>query len=116
MSPSVLSARLAEVASGKMVVLHVGPQYLWQKGHVPGSRWVGEARTSVGAAALDAALMSILPDIEVVAYCGCCPVSHCPNLAPARRLLGARSKGWFLDLPVNFRTDWMDKGFPVEKT
>jgi thiosulfate/3-mercaptopyruvate sulfurtransferase len=53
-------------------------------------------------------------DVEVVAYCGCCPFTHCPNLHPARHLLAARGKASFLDLPTNFRTDWIDKGFPVE--
>ncbi len=113
--PADLNARLADVRSGKVVVLHVGPEYLWQKGHVPGSRWVGEAGTDEGLAALEAALKAVPADTEVVAYCGCCPVSHCPNIHAARRALGPRAKASFLDLPTNFRTDWMDRGFPVDR-
>lgn len=116
MPPADLSARLAEVRAGRIVVLHVGPQYLWGKGHIPGSRWVGEAGTDDGLAAFEAALKAIPPDIEVVAYCGCCPFSHCPNIRPAREALAGRAKASFLDLPTNLRTDWIEKGFAVERT
>jgi hypothetical protein len=116
MPPADLNARLEEVRSGRIVVLHVGPQYLWGKGHIPGSRWVGEAGTEGGLAALEAALKAIPPDIEVVAYCGCCPFSHCPNIQPARQALAGRAKASFLDLPTNLRTDWIEKGFAVERT
>jgi thiosulfate/3-mercaptopyruvate sulfurtransferase len=114
MPPAELNTRLAEVRAGKVAVLHVGPEYLWGKGHVPGSRWVGEAGTDDGLAALQAALKAIPPDTEVVAYCGCCPISHCPNIRPARRALAGRAKASFLDLPTNLRTDWIEKGFAVE--
>src|SRR5208283_4183417 len=87
MPPADLNARLADVRAGKVVVLHVGPEYLWGKGHIPGSRWVGEAGTNEGLASLQAALKAIPPDTEIVAYCGCCPFSHCPNIHPARAAL-----------------------------
>lgn len=112
--PADLAARIADVKAGKVVVLHVGPEYLWRKAHVPGSRWIGEAGSGDGEAALQAALKDVPAQVEMVAYCGCCPVSHCPNLRPARRLLAGRAGASFLDLPTNFRTDWMNKGLPVE--
>lgn len=115
LAPAALSARLADVQSGKIAVLQVGPKYLWGKSHIPGSRWIGEAGEGDGLAALQAALEALPIETEVVAYCGCCPVSHCPNLGPARRALAGRTKASFLDLPTNFRTDWIDKGFPVER-
>lgn len=114
MPASALNARLADVHAGKIAVLQVGPRYLWEKNHVPGSRWVGEAGTDDGLAALEAALKAIAPDTEVVAYCGCCPVDHCPNVRAARQALGAHAKASFLDLPTSFRVDWMQVGFPVE--
>jgi len=115
LSPADLNARLADVRAGKIAVLHVGPEYLWSKGHVPGSRWVGEAGTAEGLASLQAALKALPPETEVVAYCGCCPFSHCPNIHPARGALAGRAKASFLDLPTNLRTDWIAKGFAVEK-
>ncbi len=113
--PAELSARLDDVRAGKLAVLHVGPRYLWQHGHVPGSRWVGEAGTDEGLKALGEAVKALPADMEVVAYCGCCPTTHCPNIRPARRLLVGRPKSSFLDLPTNLRTDWTEQGFPVEK-
>jgi len=115
MPPAELNARLADVRSGRIAVLQVGPEYLWQKGHVPGSRWVGEAGTDAGIAALEHALKTIPAEVEIVAYCGCCPISHCPNIHPARRALAGRANATFLDLPTNLRTDWTDKGLPIEK-
>jgi len=43
-------------------------------------------------------------------------MKNCPNLRPAYRLLkelGFERLG-LLDLPTNFRTDWVAKGYPVE--
>lgn len=115
LAPADLNARLADVRAGKIAVLHVGPEYLWSKGHVPGSRWVGEAGTDEGLASLQAALEALPPDTEVVAYCGCCPFSHCPNIHPARAALARRAKASFLNLPTNLRADWIEKGFAVER-
>jgi hypothetical protein len=113
--PSELNGRLADVKAGKIAVLHVGPQILWKRERVPGSRWVGEAGKSEGLAAFEAAVKALPADVEVVAYCGCCPTEDCPNVRPARRALAERAKGSVLDLPTNFRTDWIDKGFTVER-
>jgi thiosulfate/3-mercaptopyruvate sulfurtransferase len=113
--PSDLNGRLADVKAGKIAVLHVGPQILWKRERVPGSRWVGEAGKSEGLAAFEAAVKALPADVEVVAYCGCCPTEDCPNVRPARRALAERAKGSVLDLPTNFRTDWIDKGFSVER-
>ncbi len=110
-----LNGRLADVKAGKIAVLHVGPQILWQRERVPGSRWVGEAGKGEGLAAFEAAVKALPAELEVVAYCGCCAVEDCPNLRPARRALAERAKGSVLDLPTNFRTDWIDKGFAVER-
>ena len=116
MPPADLNARLGDVRAGKLAVPHVGPWYLSGKGHIPGSRWVGEAGTDEGLAALESALRAIPPDTEVVAYRGRCPFSHCPNIEPARRVLAGRAKTSFLDLSTNLRTDWIDKGYAVDKS
>ena len=115
MEPADLNARLADVKAGKIAVLQVGPQILWHREHIPGSRWVGEAGTEEGLAAFQAAVKALPPDVEVVAYCGCCPVENCPNVRPARRALADRPKSSVLNLPTNFRTDWTNHGYPIEK-
>jgi len=52
-----------------------------------------------------------------VIYCGCCPFDHCPNIRPAYTALNAMGfkKLRVLVLPTNFATDWVDKGFPMQK-
>jgi hypothetical protein len=42
-------------------------------------------------------------------------VLHVGPLHPARHVLAGRPKASFLDLPTNLRTDWIEKGFAIEK-
>ena len=55
-------------------------------------------------------------DREIVIYCGCCPWDKCPNVQPATDAL--KELGFtrvrVLHLPDNFKTNWIDKGYPVE--
>jgi thiosulfate/3-mercaptopyruvate sulfurtransferase len=52
----------------------------------------------------------------IVIYCGCCPMGKCPNIRPAFDVFKAQryTNVHLLDLPVNIKVDWIDKGFPVE--
>lgn len=109
-----LSARLADVKAGRIAVLHVGPKILFDRERIPGARWTGETGTAEGLAAFEAAVKAVPADVEVVAYCGCCPVANCPNVIPARKVLHGRANAKVLDLPSNFRTDWASKGYAVE--
>ena len=98
------------------IVIHVGPEVLFKRGHVAGARWGGEAGTDEGLAKLAEVAATLPKDRDVVVYCGCCPRSDCPNIRPAYaklKSLGLRVK--VLDMPSNFRRDWQDKRFPVEK-
>ena len=60
---------------------------------------------------------SIPKDTPVIIYCGCCPVSRCPNIRPAFEAL--RNAGLtnvrVLDLKQSFVQDWMQKGYPTQK-
>ncbi|HSQ64967.1 MAG TPA: hypothetical protein VLM85_17210 [Polyangiaceae bacterium] len=103
------------VADGPIVV-HVGPEVLFKRGHVAGARYGGEAGSDEGLARLESVAKTLPKDREIVIYCGCCPRGDCPNIRPAfskLKALGYRVK--VLDMPTNFRTDWQNKGFPVEK-
>lgn len=103
-------------AANAMVVVHVGPEVLFKRGHVPGALYGGEAGTDDGLAQLEATARTLPKDRDIVLYCGCCPRSDCPNIRPAFKTLAA--KGFHvkvLDMPTNFRTDWANKGFSVDK-
>jgi len=118
LSPSSLVARLDEVKSGKVVVLYVGPDALFGRGHVPGARNIGAIDTDAGRRALSEVLAKVPAGNELVLYCGCCPVRSCPNVRPASAALRAlgRPNAHVLDLPTRFATDWADKGYPVERS
>lgn len=117
LAPAALAARLDDVRSGKIAVLYVGPAMLFERGHVPGARNIGEADSEEGRTALTSALATTPPDTEIVVYCGCCPVRSCPNVRPATAAVRAsgRANARVLDLPTRFVDDWADKGYPVAR-
>jgi thiosulfate/3-mercaptopyruvate sulfurtransferase len=56
-------------------------------------------------------------DTAIVIYCGCCPWSRCPNIAPAYdrlRALGFKQLK-VLYIADNFGANWVDQGYPVAK-
>ncbi len=116
LAPAALAARMDDVKQGKVAVLYVGPEVLFQLGHVPGARYIGPAGEDEGLKALERALAALPPDAEAVLYCGCCPVADCPNVRPASALIAklGRPRTYLLDLPTRFSTDWIEKGYPVE--
>lgn len=117
LAPSALAARIDEIRAGKIAVLYVGPDVLFGRGHVPGAKKLGPVESEEGRRALADALAKVPPESEVVVYCGCCPYRSCPNVRPASaavRALG-RTKAYVLDLPTRFATDWVEKGYPVER-
>jgi thiosulfate/3-mercaptopyruvate sulfurtransferase len=115
--PAELAKQLKEPAAKRPVVLHVGFQVLYTGAHVPGAIFAGPASTAAGLGALRRAAARIPRDREVVIYCGCCPMTKCPNIHPA---YDALSKMGFrrlrvLNLPDDFAHDWVEKGLPVHK-
>jgi hypothetical protein len=99
------------------LVLHVGFRELYRGGHIPGSRYVGQAGNAKGLAQLKATLAKVDRKREVVLYCGCCPWSDCPNVEPA--IKAVRAMGFqharVLEIPTDFDTDWARKGYPFRK-
>ena len=113
--PKDLAARVSTAA--KPVILYVGPNVLYRSKHIPGAVYVGPADKSDGLQALKAAAEKLPRDRELVIYCGCCPWEKCPNMKPAVEML--HSMGFTavkaMYSPTNFKTDWIDKGYPVER-
>lgn len=99
------------------VVFHVGFHTLFQNGHIPGSKYVGAGSTLEGINKLRAELKNLPRDREIIVYCGCCPLVNCPNLKPVFRVIkemGFKNAKVIL-IQDNFKKDWIEKGFPVEK-
>jgi 3-mercaptopyruvate sulfurtransferase SseA len=117
LAPSALAARMDDVKSGKIAVFYVGPDALFARGHVPGARKLGAMESPETRRAFEQALAALPQEAEVVVYCGCCPTSSCPNVLPASAAIRAtkRARAYVLDLPTRFATDWVDRGYPVER-
>ena len=116
--PEDLAKELAAPAHpGGPVVVCVGFRPLYQGAHVPHAVFHGAASTDAGLADLKSWAQKIPKSANVVLYCGCCPLAHCPNLRPA--FVAMRDMGFtnlrVLVLPNDFNTDWIEKGYPVEK-
>jgi thiosulfate/3-mercaptopyruvate sulfurtransferase len=117
-TPAALVAELiAKDQAGKPTVVCVGFRPLYQGAHIPGASFHGAASTTNGIADLKDWARLVPRAANVVLYCGCCPLEHCPNLKPA--FLALREVGFtnlrVLLLPNDFNTDWIEKGYAVEK-
>lgn len=118
----ILPAELLKEIHGpgvsKPLVICVGFDFLYQSAHVPGALLYGPGRESSGIKALEDAAKTWPHNRDIVVYCGCCPMKQCPNLRPA--FLSLKKMGFthirVLDVEHDFRQDWLQKGFAVEKT
>jgi rhodanese-related sulfurtransferase len=110
--PPELVARL----SAKPAIFHVGPNVLYRSKHIPSAIYAGPGSKAEGLALLKSAVANLPHDREIVIYCGCCPWDRCPNVSPAMELL--KQMGFTnvkaLYLPDNFKTNWIDKNYPIE--
>jgi thiosulfate/3-mercaptopyruvate sulfurtransferase len=116
---TVQPADLAKEISGaaKPTVIYVGFRPLYEGAHIPGATFHGTAGKPEGLAELKAAAQPLPRDANLVIYCGCCPMEKCPNI---RQAFSALSDMGFTHLRVlilstDFNTDWIEKGYPVEK-
>ena len=105
-------------AGKKPLILYVGFPVLYKAARIPGAILAGPGSQQSGLDALQQALAGVAKNREVVLYCGCCPFDHCPNIRPAFEKIRAwgYSNVKLVMMPTNFHTDWVEKGFPVDKT
>ena len=98
------------------LILQIGVQALFNKGHIPGAEYVGSASDPNGLQNLLNRLRELPKDKFIVFYCGCCPLKDCPNIKPAIQELKTQgfSNAKEVYLPKNFEIDWVAKGYPVE--
>ena len=114
--PAALAARISGNAP-KPKILYVGFPILYRTTHILGAELAGPASKPEGLDLLKQTAEKIPRDTELVLYCGCCPWDRCPNVRPAFRLL--REMGFtrlkLVTIPTNMHTDWISKGYPVER-
>jgi hypothetical protein len=117
--PAAFAKELSVTAGDtKPTIVCVGFHALYEGAHIPGASFHGAASTSQGLDNLKEWAKPLPRNANIVLYCGCCPLAHCPNIRPAFQAL--REMGFthlrVLILPSDLNTDWIAKGYPVEKT
>ena len=115
--PAQLAEELKLEKDPSPTIIYVGVRTLYNGGHIPGALFYGPGSTEQGIADLKKYAATLPKNSDVVLYCGCCPLEKCPNLRPAftaiRDIGFARLR--VLILPANFNSDWVEKGYPVQK-
>lgn len=98
-------------------ILFVGFQRLYAAGHIKGAQYHGTGGSAEGLAEIKSWAASQPRSVNLVIYCGCCPMDRCPNIRPAFTAL--RDLGFtklrVLVLPTSFAVDWAERGFPYDK-
>ena len=73
-----------ELASAdKPIVVCTAPPFMYRTGHVPGAVLHGPTIEPAVIRQLTEWAQTLPRTTNLVIYCGCCPLSHCPNLRPA---------------------------------
>jgi len=115
--PGQLASELQMEKDPHPLVIYVGFKTLYSGAHIPGAMFYGPGSTEQGIADLKKYAATLPKNSDVVLYCGCCPLEKCPNLRPAFAALKefGFAKLRVLILPTDFNTDWIEKGYPVQK-
>jgi hypothetical protein len=117
LQPEELNRLLHAQGANKPLVLQVGSRMLFAQAHIAGSEYAGAGSQAESLNQLQTRVASLPRKSFIVLYCGCCPWSRCPNVGPAFKLLCDQG---FTNVKVlyianNLGTDWVDKGYPVER-
>ncbi len=116
LQPAELAKELADDKAEKPLIMYVGFANLYRAGHIPGAVFHGTAGSPEGLRALKSRAQKLPRKQRIVLYCGCCPWDRCPNIRPAHKAF--REMGFeqirVLHIPADLRTDWVQKGYPIE--
>jgi thiosulfate/3-mercaptopyruvate sulfurtransferase len=115
--PADLARMIRATPSPKPLIIQVGFRVLYQQAHIPGSEYIGPGTSPEAIDALKKRVSSMKHSAPIILYCGCCPWTRCPNVTPAYAALHGMgfANVKVLYIPQDFGTDWVNKGYPVEK-
>jgi thiosulfate/3-mercaptopyruvate sulfurtransferase len=116
--PEALNRLLQAKGPGKLLLLQVGSHLLFDEAHIAGSAYAGAGSQPSGLQQLQSTVAKLSKNTPIVLYCGCCPWNRCPNLGPAFKQLQdlGLTNVKALYLANNLGTDWVAKGYPVERS
>jgi len=99
------------------LLIYVGFRFPYTQAHLPGSEYYGPAADEAMVQQLRKRVEGLARSSFIVIYCGFCPWNRCPNVKPAYEAL--HNLGFtelkVLYIPDNLGTDWVNRGYPVEK-
>lgn len=114
--PAALHQILISKSAAQPLILQVGSRVMFAEAHIHGAVYAGPGSDLSGLKLLASKVASVPKSRFIVLYCGCCPWSHCPNIAPAFRKL--QDLGFTnvktLYIASNFGDDWVAKNYPVD--
>ncbi len=113
-TPRQAAAELRRTGAARPKVIQVGFLVLYKGGHIPGAIYAGPASSTAGRQRLRRLVAHWPRRTRILIYCGCCPMTECPNIRPAWQVLqkmGFR-RVQVIELPANFARDWVRKGLP----
>jgi len=101
--------------TSKPLILQVGFRKAYAQAHIPDAEYVGAAGDEDGLKTMEKRVAKLPKDSAIVIYCGCCPWSHCPNIAAAHSALHALgfTQVKVLYIADNFADNWVNLGYPV---
>ncbi len=113
--PADAAAMLDKPTNHRWKILQVGFHSMYDQKHIRGAVYAGPASRAEGLATLKQAVDSLPRTTPILLYCGCCPWTHCPNIAPAWGALQAMrfQAVRVIEITNNFGDDWVAKGYPV---
>jgi hypothetical protein len=117
-APAALADQISSVkGQNGPLIIHVGFDVLYRAVHIAGTPYAGPASKPEGLAEIKKAVADQPRDRDIVLYCGCCPMEKCPNIRPAFTALHEMgfTRVRVLSLPENLKTDWTDRGYPVDR-
>lgn len=110
-TPEALLQQLNTGDTANLLLLNTGPVE-----DIRGAVTIGAVEDAKNLAKLKAYLKTVPTNKQIVIYCGCCPLSVCPNLKPAYDALREMKFENYkvLRLTHDLQEDWIDKGYPVQ--
>jgi len=115
LEPADLAKTLSSTGK-KPAVISVAFPVLYRSKHIAAAVFAGPGNRPEGLEALKKAVVGMAKDSDLVLYCGCCPMTKCPNIRPAYQALKEMgfSRVRVLSIPTNMAADWYQKGYPSE--